>query len=77
MFVRTGEFTLEFGKYRIRSCPNTWKDRASRPLEAQLHEVMAAVPSWEAELLKDRLKREEEAFRAREAEKRRIAAARA
>ncbi len=77
ILVGTGEFTLEFGKYRIKSCPNTWKDRASTPLEAQLHEVMAALPLWEAELLADRLEREERAAREREAEKHRIAAARA
>lgn len=77
VFVGTGEFTLEFGKYRIRSCPNAWKDRVSRPLETQLHEVMAALPSWEAELLEDRLKREEAEAQAREAEKCRIAVARA
>jgi hypothetical protein len=76
VLVGTGEFTLEFGKYPIRNCPNTWKDRANRSLEAQLHEVIAVLPSWEAELLADRLKREEEAARANEAEQRRIAAAR-
>lgn len=77
VLVGTGEFTLEFSKYRIRNGPNTWKDRANRPIEAQLHEVMGALPLWEAELLEDRLKREEDAARAREKEKRRIAAARA
>lgn len=77
VLVGTGEFTLEFGIYPNRNCPNTWKDRANRPLEAQLHEVIAVLPSWEAKLLADRLKREEEAARANEAEERRIAAARA
>lgn len=77
VLVGTGEFTLEFGKYPIRNCPHIWKDRANRSLEAQLHEVIAVLPSWEAELLADRLKQEEEAARANEAEKRRIAAARA
>lgn len=76
ILVGTGEFTLEFNKYRIRGCPNTWKDRASKSLEAQLHEVMAALPLWEAQLLADRLEREERADREREAEKRRIEAAR-
>lgn len=77
ILVGTGEFTLEFGKYRIRSSPNTWKDRANRSLEAQLHEVMAALPLWEAELLAARNEREERAAREQEAEKRRVAAARA
>ncbi len=77
VLVGTGEFTLEFDKYPIRNCPNTWKDRPNKSLEAQLHEVMAVLPSWEAELLADRLAREEEAARANAAEKRRIAAARA
>lgn len=77
VLVGTGEFTLEFGKYQIRSCQNTWKDRVDRPIEAQLHEIMAVLPLWEAELLEGRLKREEDAARAREAEARRIAAARA
>lgn len=77
VLVGTGEFTLEFSNYPIRNCPNIWKDRANRSLEAQLHEVIAVLPSWEAELLADRLKREEEAARANEAEKHRIAAARA
>lgn len=77
ILVGTGEFTLEFGKYQIRNCPNTWKDRANRTLEAQLHEVMAVLPSWEAELLADRLEREERKAKEQEAEKRRVAAARA
>lgn len=77
VLVGTGEFTLEFGKYQINRCPNTWKDRANRPLEAQLPEVIAVLPSWEAELLADRREREEREAEEQEAEKRRIAAARA
>lgn len=77
ILVGTGEFTLAFDKYRIRNGPHTWKDRANRPLEVQLHEVIAALPLWEAELLADRLKTEEKAAQAREAERRRIASARA
>lgn len=77
VLVGTGELTLLFGKYRIRNSPNTWKDRANRPLEMQLHEVIAAIPLWEAELLAERLETEDRAARAREAEKRRIASARA
>lgn len=73
----TGEFTLEFGKYQIHNCPNTWKDRANKPIEAQLHEIIALLPLWEAQLLENRLKREQDEARARESEKRRIAAARA
>lgn len=77
VFVGTGEFTLEFGKYRIRNCPNIWKDRANRSLEVQLHEVIAAIPSWEAELLADRIQQEEREVRKQEAEKQRVKAARA
>lgn len=77
VLVGTGEFTLAFGKYRIRNCPHTWKDRANKPLEMQLHEVVATMPLWEAELLADRLETEEKAAQAQEAEKRRIASARA
>lgn len=77
LLVGTGEFTLTFGKYQIRNCPHTWKDRANKPLEMQLQEVIAAVPMWESELLADRLEKEEKAAQARETEKRRIASARA
>lgn len=76
ILVGTGDLTLEFGKYRLRDCRHVWKDRASKPLEAQLHEIMAALPSWEAVLRTRRLEEEERAANAQEAEKRRIAAAR-
>lgn len=72
----TGEFTLEFSR-GISNCPSTWKDRAKASLEAQLHEVIAAIPSWEAALLANRIQREEREARERETEKRRVAAARA
>lgn len=77
VMVGTGELTLAFGKYRIRNCPHTWKDRANKSLEMQLHEVIAAIPLWEAELLAHRLETEEKAAQAQVAEKRRIASARA
>lgn len=73
----TGEFTLEFGKYRLGGCRRVWKDRAKCPLEAQLHEVMEALPSWEAVLKEARLEAEQREADAREAENRRLAAARA
>lgn len=76
ILVGTGEFTLEFSR-GISNCPSTWKDRAKASLEAQLHEVIAAIPSWNAALLSNRLQREEREAREREAEKRRVAAARA
>lgn len=77
ILVGTGEFTLEFGKYQIRRGQNTWKDRAGKSIETRLHEVMAALPLWEAELLANRIEREERAARDREAENRRIESARA
>ncbi len=77
IWAGTGEFTLEFGKYRIRSSPKIWKDRAKAPLEGRLHEVMAAVPFWEAELLAARIEREEREAKEQDAENRRVAAARA
>jgi hypothetical protein len=76
ILVGTGEFTLEFSR-GISNCPSTWKDRAKASLEAQLHEVIAAIPSWEAALLANRIQREDREAREREAEKRRVAAARA
>jgi hypothetical protein len=76
VLVGTGEFTLEFSR-GLSNCPSTWKDRAKASLEAQLHEVIAAIPSWEAALLANRIQREEREAREREAEKRRVAAVRA
>lgn len=73
----TGEFTLEFGKYGLEGCRRVWKDKSGSPLEAQLHEVMEALPSWEALLEVKRLEREEQEAIQREAEERRVAAARA
>ncbi|MGO4505273.1 hypothetical protein [Dyella sp. 2YAF14] len=73
----TGNFTLEFGKYSLQGCRRTWKDRPGLPLEAQLHEVMEAIPTWEATLRHARLEREEEEARSAEAEKRRVNKARA
>ncbi len=77
ILVGTGEFTMEFGRYALRGCQTTWKDRAKASLEAQLHDVIAALPSWEATLRAARIEREEREARERAAEKRRIAAARA
>lgn len=73
----TGEFKLEFGKYALRGCRITWKDGVRRTLEAQLSEVIATIPSWEAALHASRLEREDREVRACEAEKRRVATARA
>ena len=73
----TGEFTLEFNRYALRGCRKTWKDGVRRSLEAQLSDVLAAIPSWDAAMLESRLQREDREARAREAEKARIAAARA
>ena len=77
VLVSTGEFVLEFGRYRLGNCRNTWKDRASRSLESQLPDVLAMPPSWEAELLTRRLADEERQARALKEEQRRIAVARA
>ncbi|MET3008355.1 hypothetical protein ABXT00_03135 [Stenotrophomonas koreensis] len=76
ILVGTGEFTLEFSG-GISSCPSTWKDRIKASLEAQLHEVISAIPSWDAALLSNRIQREEREAKEREAEKRCVAAARA
>jgi len=75
ILVGTGEFTLQFSG-GISNCPNTWKDRAKASLEAQLPEVIAAIPSWEAALLAGRIEKEAREARAREQEKCRIAIAR-
>lgn len=76
LLAGTGEFTLAFSG-GIHNCRNTWKDRNKALLEAQLHEVMAAIPSWQAALLANRIEREERSARAHEEEQRRIVAARA
>lgn len=75
ILVGTGKFTLEFSR-GLCNCPSTWKDRAKASLEAQLHEVIAAIPSWEAALLANRIQREEREAREREAENRRVSVAR-
>ena len=77
VLVGTGEFTLDFGKYQLDGCRRVWKDRRNCPIEVQLHEVMEALPSWEAALNVRRLAREDREAKQRETEKRRVAEARA
>ena len=76
VLVGTGEFTLEFGRYALRKSRTSWKDRANRSLEAQLSEIIATIPAWEAALLASRLERVESEARLREAENHRILIAR-
>lgn len=73
----TGEFILEFSRFRREGCRHTWRDRPGLPLEAQLHEVMEAIPSWEASLRVARLEREQQEARRAEEEKRKVEMARA
>jgi hypothetical protein len=73
----TGELTLEFNKYRLAGCRHTWKDRPGLPLETQLHEVLEAIPSWEATLKAARAEAEEQEARYVAEEKRRVEVARA
>ncbi|RDI98949.1 hypothetical protein DVT68_10665 [Dyella solisilvae] len=75
--VPTGEFTLSFGQYQLSGCRCLWKDKPGQPLESQLHQVLGAVPSWEAALKAQRQERERWERLAREAEERQIAAAHA
>jgi len=77
VLVGTGEFTLSFENYRLGRCSNNWKDRAGSPIEARLHEVVAAVPAWNAKLLADRVQKEDREAREQVAKERLIAAARA
>lgn len=77
ILVGTGEFTLEFSRYALPGCRVNWKDGARRSLEAQLSDVIATIPLWEATLLAHRLEQEDYEARAREAEKQRISVARA
>lgn len=77
VLVGTGEFTLSFDRYRLGSCPNNWKDRAGSPIEARLHEVVAAVPSWNEKLLADQIQKEEREAREQVAKARLVNAARA
>lgn len=77
VLVATGEFTLGFDKYRLLGCPNLWKDRAGSPIEAHMHEVVAAIPLWDAKILADRIQKEEREARAQKAQARLVAAARA
>jgi hypothetical protein len=72
----TGEFTLEFGKYRLEGSRRVWRDKVGSPLEAQLNEVFEAVPSWEGILRERRLESERSEARAKEAEARRLSIAR-
>lgn len=74
--VATGEFTLAFERYRLHGCRHSWRDRSGATLEAQLHEVMEAIPSWEAALKTRRLEKESLELKAREAEARRVVTAR-
>lgn len=76
LLVATGEFTLTFGRYRLSGCRHSWRDRAGATLESQLHEVMEAIPSWEATLRARRLEREGLEAQAKEVQARRIAEAR-
>lgn len=76
VLVATGEFTLAFERYRLHGCRSSWRDRSGATLEGQLHEVMEAIPSWEAALKARRLENERLELKAREAEARRVAAAR-
>jgi hypothetical protein len=76
IFVATGEFVLEFEQW-LGNSRHTWKDRVGRPLEAQLHEVIAEVPVWEDALRTRRLESEKRVADAREQEARRIEAERA
>lgn len=76
VLVATGEFTLAFERYRLHGCRHSWRDRSGATLESQLHEVMEAIPSWEAALKTRRLKRESLELEATEAEAHRVATAR-
>lgn len=76
VLIATGEFTLAFERYRLHGCRHSWRDRAGATLEAQLHEVMEAIPSWEAALKTRRLEKENLELKAREAEARRVDTAR-
>ena len=76
VLVATGEFSLVFGRYRLHGCRHSWRDRAGATLESQLHEVMEAIPSWEAALKTRRLEKEKLELKAREAQARRVATAR-
>lgn len=76
VLVATGEFTLAFERYRLRGCRHSWRDRSGATLESQFHEVVEAIPSWEAALKTRRLERESQEHKARELEARRVAAAR-
>lgn len=76
VLVATGEFTLSFERYRLHGCRQSWRDRSGAMLESQLHEVMEAIPTWEAALKAQRLERESFEQEVREAEARRVALAR-
>jgi len=76
VLVATGEFTLAFERYRLYGCRHSWRDHAGATLESQLHEVMAAIPSWEAALRTRRIEKESLELKARDAEARRVATAR-
>lgn len=76
VLVATGEFVLQFGVYALRNVRRTWKDKAGRPLESQLHEVFEAIPSWEASLKARRLEDEERRERFHREEEYRAAVAR-
>lgn len=76
VMLPTGEFSLEFGRYRLGGCKSVWKDRPGMPLERQLKDVLAAVPSWEAALRIRRLEEEGREVRAQEFERQRVERAR-
>jgi hypothetical protein len=76
VLVATGEFTLTCGRYRLHGCRHSWRDRSGAKLESQLHEVMEAVPLWEAALKTRRLERESLDLKIAEAQARRVDTAR-
>ena len=76
VLVPTGEFTVTFGRYRLSGCRHSWRDRPEASLESQLHQVMEAIPTWEATLKKQRLEREGFELLAKEAQVHRVAKAR-
>jgi hypothetical protein len=72
----TGEFSLEFGKFVLAGSPHVWRDKRDCPLESQFHEIVDALPSWNAILRERRLENERQAAASRDSEARRKAAAR-
>lgn len=67
---------MTFGRYRLSGCRHSWRDRPGASLESQLHQVMEAIPTWEATLKMQRLEREGFELQAKEAQAHRVAKAR-